>query len=332
MRSQPAPGLAVEPHDARALLERRVPDAVAGGRWSATFAMRRTSETSLGSPHTGVDLAPRAGSEVDRGRRRHAWRWWPTGPGAEDRRRRPRLRPLHVLLRPRRGVRRRGQWVKRGTVLGRMPDSSKARAALRRAAGRRPGRSGEPARHHAEGSRRSAARSARPRKRRTARATTTSEIGQARDLTRGSDSPAHRRPAARGRPLAALRQRQAARAPRRRDAGRAQPRAASRVRRRRRLRRRRRRLRPSGCARSSLPMPPPARGLSAASSGRCCARASACSCCPATRRCVRADTLAAVARLGASPRAARSWCAAAAGSSRWSRSIRARLCRCSPLR
>ena len=30
----------------------------------ATFAMRSTSETSLGSPHTGVDLAPRGGSDV----------------------------------------------------------------------------------------------------------------------------------------------------------------------------------------------------------------------------------------------------------------------------
>jgi len=34
------------------------------GPMVATFAMRRTSETSLGSPHTGVDLAARAGSEV----------------------------------------------------------------------------------------------------------------------------------------------------------------------------------------------------------------------------------------------------------------------------
>lgn len=34
------------------------------GPMVATFAMRRTSETSLGSPHTGVDLAPRGGSEV----------------------------------------------------------------------------------------------------------------------------------------------------------------------------------------------------------------------------------------------------------------------------
>lgn len=39
-------------------------DVPAAGPMVATFAMRSTSETSLGSPHTGVDLAPRAGSDV----------------------------------------------------------------------------------------------------------------------------------------------------------------------------------------------------------------------------------------------------------------------------
>lgn len=34
------------------------------GRMVATFAMRRSSEDSLGSPHTGVDLAARPGSDV----------------------------------------------------------------------------------------------------------------------------------------------------------------------------------------------------------------------------------------------------------------------------
>jgi len=34
------------------------------GKMVATFAMRKTSETSLGSPHTGVDLAARGGSAV----------------------------------------------------------------------------------------------------------------------------------------------------------------------------------------------------------------------------------------------------------------------------
>lgn len=34
------------------------------GAMTATFAMRRTSEESLGSPHTGVDLAARAGAQV----------------------------------------------------------------------------------------------------------------------------------------------------------------------------------------------------------------------------------------------------------------------------
>ena len=32
--------------------------------WSPTFAMRSSTETSLGSPHSGVDLAPKAGSKV----------------------------------------------------------------------------------------------------------------------------------------------------------------------------------------------------------------------------------------------------------------------------
>lgn len=35
--------------------------APSNGRMTATFAMRRASETSLGSPHTGVDLAARGG-------------------------------------------------------------------------------------------------------------------------------------------------------------------------------------------------------------------------------------------------------------------------------
>lgn len=39
-------------------------DAPSPGPMTATFAMRRTSESSLGSPHTGVDLAARAGSDV----------------------------------------------------------------------------------------------------------------------------------------------------------------------------------------------------------------------------------------------------------------------------
>jgi murein DD-endopeptidase MepM/ murein hydrolase activator NlpD len=34
------------------------------GPMAATFAMRRATETSLGSPHTGVDLAARGGSDV----------------------------------------------------------------------------------------------------------------------------------------------------------------------------------------------------------------------------------------------------------------------------
>lgn len=37
----------------------------AGGPMVATFAMRRTSETSLGDPHTGVDIATAAGATVE---------------------------------------------------------------------------------------------------------------------------------------------------------------------------------------------------------------------------------------------------------------------------
>jgi murein DD-endopeptidase MepM/ murein hydrolase activator NlpD len=39
-------------------------DAPSSGTMTATFAMRRTTESSLGTPHTGVDLAARAGSDV----------------------------------------------------------------------------------------------------------------------------------------------------------------------------------------------------------------------------------------------------------------------------
>jgi murein DD-endopeptidase MepM/ murein hydrolase activator NlpD len=39
-------------------------DSPSSAPMTATFAMRRTSESSLGSPHTGVDLAARAGSDI----------------------------------------------------------------------------------------------------------------------------------------------------------------------------------------------------------------------------------------------------------------------------
>jgi murein DD-endopeptidase MepM/ murein hydrolase activator NlpD len=97
----------------------------AAGPMVGTFAMRRSSETSLGSPHTGVDLATRAGADVvsaglgvvavvadgpgskliivDHGYGLYTY-YFGLGEVFVD----------------------EGMWLKRGRLLGRMPNSSRA--------------------------------------------------------------------------------------------------------------------------------------------------------------------------------------------------------------
>ncbi|MFN2425894.1 MAG: M23 family metallopeptidase [Candidatus Binatia bacterium] len=94
------------------------------GPMVATFAMRRTSETSLGAPHTGVDLAARAGSEVISAGIGTA-ALVADGPGAKL-----------VVVDHGYGLYtyyfglgevfvEEGTWIKRGMVLGTMPASSR---------------------------------------------------------------------------------------------------------------------------------------------------------------------------------------------------------------
>jgi murein DD-endopeptidase MepM/ murein hydrolase activator NlpD len=96
------------------------------GPMVATFAMRRTSDTSLGSPHTGVDLAPRGGAEV-KSAGVGVVEVVATGPGGSK---------LIVvdhgfgLYSYYFGIGEvfveEGAWVRNGGVLGTMPNSSKA--------------------------------------------------------------------------------------------------------------------------------------------------------------------------------------------------------------
>jgi len=95
------------------------------GQMVATFAMRRTSESSLGSPHTGVDLAARAGSGItSAGIGTVAL--VADGPGAKI-----------VVVDHGYGLYTyyfglgevlvdEGTWVKRGMILGNMPTSSRS--------------------------------------------------------------------------------------------------------------------------------------------------------------------------------------------------------------
>ncbi|MFN2376533.1 MAG: M23 family metallopeptidase [Candidatus Binatia bacterium] len=96
------------------------------GPMVATFAMRRTSETSLGRPHTGVDLAPKSGADViSAGIGSVAL--VANGPGAKI-----------VVVDHGYGLYtyyfglgevyvEEGAWLKRGAPIGRMPAGSRAR-------------------------------------------------------------------------------------------------------------------------------------------------------------------------------------------------------------